>query len=128
MLDIDRFKNLNDTYGHQAGDSVLRALATQMRQEVRAVDYVARYGGEEFTIILPEMPASDAMTVAQRLRKNIAASAINMNEEQTANITVSIGVATFPEDATSREKLIAAADSALYAAKAAGRNKVLRAV
>jgi diguanylate cyclase (GGDEF)-like protein len=128
MLDIDRFKKLNDTYGHQAGDSVLRALATQMRQEVRAVDYVARYGGEEFTIILPEMTASDAVTVAQRLRKNIAASAITISEGQTANITVSIGVATFPEDATSREKLIAAADSALYAAKAAGRNKVLRAV
>ena len=128
MLDIDHFKNFNDKYGHQAGDDVLRALADQMRQEVRAVDYVARYGGEEFVIILPEMAASEALTVAERLRKSIAASTVIISEGQSVNVTVSIGVATFPEDADSKDKLIAVADKALYAAKAAGRNKVLRAI
>ncbi len=128
MIDIDRFKNFNDIYGHQVGDTVLQALGVKMRQEIRAVDYAARYGGEEFTIILPEMAAADAVAAAERLRKSIAADAIDIGAGQAANITVSIGVATFPEDAVSKDKLIGAADRALYAAKAAGRNKVLRAV
>jgi len=128
MIDIDHFKRFNDTYGHQAGDVVLRLLALQMRSGVRTVDSVARYGGEEFVIILPEMTASMALTVAERLRKNIAANAIAINKGHKVNVTVSIGVATFPEDADSKDELIAAADRALYAAKAAGRNKVIRAV
>lgn len=128
MLDIDHFKRFNDTYGHQAGDYILRSLSLQMREGVRAVDWVARYGGEEFVITLPEMTATKALIAAERLRKNIAARVVTVKEDQKVNITVSIGVATFPEDADSKDKLIAAADRALYAAKAAGRNKVLRAV
>lgn len=128
MIDIDHFKKFNDTYGHQSGDIVLRVLAEQMRQGVRTVDYSARYGGEEFAIILPEMPASSAIAVAERLRKSIASQSTALDRGQTVNITVSIGVATFPEDADSNDKLIAAADRALYAAKSAGRNRVLRVV
>lgn len=128
MIDIDHFKAFNDTYGHQSGDYVLRTIADQMRKEVRAVDYVARYGGEEFAIILPEMLASNALSVAERLRNSIATHRITINERQVGNITVSIGVAAFPEDACSGEELIAAADRALYAAKQAGRNRVCQSV
>ncbi len=128
MIDIDHFKNFNDAWGHQAGDRVLYALGTNMRREIRAVDYAARYGGEEFTIVLPEMAASAAIAAAERFRKSIAGNNITIGKGQTVNITVSIGVATFPEDAKTKDKLIAAADKALYAAKAAGRNKVLRTV
>lgn len=127
IVDIDHFKVVNDTYGHHTGDIVLRALAAQMRQLVRGIDYAARYGGEEFTIILPEMSATNALAAAERLRKSIANQSIVLDERQVVNVTVSIGVATFPEDADSKNKLIATADRALYAAKSAGRNRVLRA-
>lgn len=128
MLDIDHFKRVNDTYGHQSGDMVLRTLADQLRNGIRKVDYAARYGGEEFAIVLPEMIASDALLVAERLRQSIAAQPVTIEQGQIITITISIGVATFPDDADSKDKLIAAADKALYAAKAAGRNRVLRAV
>lgn len=128
MLDIDLFKRVNDSYGHQSGDIVLRTLADQMRNGIRKVDYAARYGGEEFVIILPEMTPSDALLVAERLRQSIAAQPITIEQGQVITITISIGVASFPDDADSKDKLIAAADKALYAAKAAGRNRVLRAV
>ncbi len=128
MSDIDHFKTFNDTYGHQSGDDVLRSLAEQMRQVVRAVDYVARYGGEEFTIIMPDISASAALTAAERLRSSVATNPINISEGRAVNITISIGVANFPEDADSKDKLIASADKGMYAAKAAGRNRVLRAV
>ena len=125
--DIDRFKKVNDTYGHQAGDTVLRAVADHMQESVRKVDFVARYGGEEFAIILPEMTAADAVVVAERIRKSIAATTITLQEAQTVTIAISIGVAAFPENANSENTLVAAADQALYAAKAAGRNRVSRA-
>lgn len=130
MLDIDHFKRVNDTYGHQSGDQVLHILADQLRNGIRKVDYAARYGGEEFIIVLPEMIAPDALLVAERLRQSIAAQPITIAQGQVIaiTITITIGVAAFPDDADSKDKLIAAADKALYAAKAAGRNRVLRAI
>jgi len=124
MIDVDHFKNINDRYGHQSGDNVLREIATLMQRGARSIDYVARYGGEEFTILLPDIPFSEAMNVAERLRNTIANHATTLKKGQTVNVTVSIGVASFPEDATSSEELVAAADRAMYAAKVAGRNKV----
>jgi diguanylate cyclase (GGDEF)-like protein len=133
MLDIDHFKSVNDTFGHLAGDEVLRALATRIRQEVRPADRIARYGGEELVIILPETRASGALTMAERLRDTIASHPISLGPGQTVTLTVSIGVAAYPEDADSAERLadlverlIGAADKALYAAKDAGRNRVCR--
>ncbi len=126
MLDIDHFKIVNDTCGHLAGDEALRNFAALIRREVRPVDQVSRYGGEEFTIILPETTGSGALAVAERMCDIIATHAITVTSGQTVNLTVSIGVSTYPEDAESEEKLIGAADRALYAAKEAGRNRVCR--
>lgn len=127
MMDIDYFKKLNDTHGHQAGDEALRVVASVLKNSVRPVDQVARYGGEEFGVILPETTQDDAMAAAERLRLAIANHAISIAADHTINVTVSIGVATFPENATSEEELISAADQALYNAKHSGRNRVVSA-
>lgn len=124
MLDIDHFKTVNDTHGHLAGDEALRAVADLIRGEVRPVDLVARYGGEEFALILPETPTAGALATAERIREIIAAHPIPLASGQTVSLTASIGVATYPRAAGSAEKLISAADQALYRAKASGRNQV----
>ena len=124
ILDIDGFKGVNDTYGHLAGDEALRGIAVLIRREVRPVDEVARYGGEEFAILLPETPAPGAFAMAERIRDIVATQPITIAPGRTVGLTVSIGVATYPHDADSEEKLIGAADQALYAAKNAGRNRV----
>jgi diguanylate cyclase (GGDEF)-like protein len=124
ILDIDDFKAVNDTYGHLAGDEVLRGFAALIRREVRPVDEVARYGGEEFAILLPETPAPGAFAMAERIRGIIAARPIAIAPERAVALTVSIGVATYPQDADTEEKLLGAADRALYAAKNGGRNRV----
>jgi diguanylate cyclase (GGDEF)-like protein len=119
MLDIDYFKRLNDTAGHQAGDDCLRAVATMLSESLqRAGDVVARYGGEEFAVLLPETDKADAQHLAERLRARVDAA---------GSITVSIGVATVvpPADASGCETLVRNADSALYEAKRAGRNRVV---
>jgi len=123
MLDLDHFKQVNDTHGHLAGDAVLKNAAAVLREGVRTVDMVARYGGEEFAVILIEIDRPFALEVAERLRQMVAASAVSFNGAQL-KITVSLGVACFPDDAEDKQKLIEAADSALYGAKAAGRNQV----
>jgi diguanylate cyclase (GGDEF)-like protein len=125
MLDLDHFKKVNDTHGHQAGDEVLRAVADRIRAEVRPADHVARYGGEEFAVILSETLGSGALAVAERICAAIAARPIAL-AEGAVPITVSIGVAAIPEDAESGEQIIAAADQSLYAAKNAGRNRAIR--
>jgi diguanylate cyclase (GGDEF)-like protein len=132
MVDIDHFKSVNDTYGHQVGDEVLRWVAYLMREMVRSVDKVARYGGEELAVILPEARAVDAYDVAERLRNAIASHpfAFTLDDEREETvlipITISAGVACLPDDADSEDTLIEAADQALYEAKAQGRNRTVR--
>jgi diguanylate cyclase (GGDEF)-like protein len=126
MLDIDHFKSVNDTHGHLVGDEALRAVATLIQTSVRPTDLVARYGGEEFVVVLPETTGVGAWALADRLRHCIADGALSVPTGHALPQTVSIGVAAFPEDADSVEKLLSAADRALYAAKAGGRNRAAR--
>jgi len=126
MLDVDHFKGINDAYGHLAGDEALRAIATLLQGEVRPTDLVARYGGEEFVMVLPETDGPAAVILADRLRSRVAGQAIPLATAQTISLTVSIGLAACPENADSLQKLIGAADQALYVAKANGRNRVWR--
>ncbi|MBV9925604.1 MAG: sensor domain-containing diguanylate cyclase [Acidobacteria bacterium] len=120
LLDIDHFKQVNDKHGHDAGDAALRILAGALREEVRGVDTAARYGGEEFAIILPQAGHEGARVVAERLRSRIERTEV----PGVGCITASLGVATFPHDASSRELLVTSADRALFLAKRTGRNKV----
>jgi diguanylate cyclase (GGDEF)-like protein len=120
LLDLDNFKRVNDTFGHEAGDVALRLLADGLRDELRSVDTAARYGGEEFAVILPQAGVDGAMIVAERLRRRIEL----MEVPGVGHVTASLGIATFPQHASSRDTLVLAADRALYNAKNAGRNCV----
>jgi diguanylate cyclase (GGDEF)-like protein len=120
MLDVDHFKRVNDTHGHDAGDVALRMIAEGVREELRGVDTAARYGGEEFAIILPQAGVDGALVVADRLRARIE----NTEIPGVGHITASFGVATFPLHASSRDGLVTTADRALYEAKNTGRNRV----
>ena len=122
MADVDRFKEYNDTFGHPAGDEVLKKVATILRDSTRSMDCVARYGGEEFAIVMPETPIAGAIQVAERIRARIAAE-----EFPGRRITLSIGVAEFPRDADLPQGTIAVADGALYQAKREGRDRVVQA-
>ncbi|MHB2155807.1 GGDEF domain-containing response regulator [Calditrichota bacterium GD2] len=125
ILDVDNFKNYNDTLGHPAGDEVLKKFAVILRQSARENDIVARYGGEEFAIILPGTSKKGATVVAERIRETIENTYFEHEEIQPmGKVTVSIGVATIPEDANSAEELTKKADAALYYAKRHGRNQV----
>jgi diguanylate cyclase (GGDEF)-like protein len=124
MLDIDHFKEVNDTYGHQSGDRVLQALARLLVAQVRNVDLVARYGGEEFCIILLEIDRPKVLEVANRLRAAIEDMRVTGIEGQELKITASFGLACFPDDATDRAMLIQLADEALYRSKNGGRNRI----
>jgi two-component system cell cycle response regulator len=124
MIDLDHFKGVNDTYGHPAGDQVLRDVAQLLQHEVRSVDIVARYGGEEFIIVLPETASEGAVAFAERIRERIEGRMFESTGHSLL-LTASIGVATFPSArVSSMEDLIARADEALYRAKAEGRNRV----
>src|SRR5947209_3200390 len=120
FLDIDYFKRVNDTHGHDAGDAALRILANALREEVRGVDTATRYGGEEFAIILPQAGPDGALVVAERLRSRIERTEV----PGVGCITASLGVATYPLHASSRDLLVTTADRALYHAKNTGRNRV----
>jgi diguanylate cyclase (GGDEF)-like protein len=120
MLDFDYFKYVNDRAGHEAGDVVLRGLAEILRVGLRVVDTAARFGGDEFVVILPQANTEGALLVAERLRKRIG----EMNVPGFGKVTCSFGIATFPDHASSKDTLIAAADRALYLSKNAGRNRV----
>jgi diguanylate cyclase (GGDEF)-like protein len=123
LLDIDHFKKVNDTYGHPAGDAVLRGIADLAQKQARETDIVARYGGEEIALILPETEPSGAQAIAERIRKT-AAAATHPTEQGAVQVTVSIGLATWPGQGESAEAILEAADRALYRAKQGGRNRV----
>jgi diguanylate cyclase (GGDEF)-like protein len=120
MLDLDRFKQLNDSAGHDTGDAALRQLANCFREELRGIDSAARFGGDEFALILPSAYSEGAMIVAERVRARIE----QIEVPGFGRLTASIGIATFPAHAYSRAELVTAADAALYSAKRAGRNCV----
>lgn len=124
MLDIDHFKDVNDTYGHDVGDDVLRSLAETAVMALRGADILGRLGGEEFGVLLPETDESSAMEVAERLRRSIENTSIS-TREHTLKITVSIGVSTLKKDTSSVQDLLKHADVALYDAKQSGRNRVI---
>ncbi len=123
MIDIDYFKNYNDHHGHPAGDAVLKTIASLLKNNIRTLDIAARYGGEEFALILIETNKPAAGIVANKIKDLIEAHKFEFEETQpNGKITVSMGVATFPEDGNSFDKLVAMADKRLYQAKARGRN------
>lgn len=122
MFDIDHFKKVNDTYGHQAGDEVIRTVASIVRQTARETDICGRYGGEEFTILLVDTDASAAIHFAERLRKKIAATTVEADDHKI-EFTISSGVAESSNNFTKHTEWIEAADKALYHAKENGRNK-----
>lgn len=132
LMDLDHFKEFNDTYGHVAGDALLAQLAVVIRNSLRSHDKPARYGGEEFAVICPETGKEEARLVAERIRKNIGDTEFAIvtgdnagpNNPAKAKISVSIGFATFPQDAHNAKELTQNADDALYSAKRAGRNIV----
>ena len=125
MIDLDHFKQVNDTYGHLVGDEVLREAASLLQHAVRTVDIVARYGGEEFVVILPETGAEGAIAFAERTREKVAFHMFGGAHREGLRLTASIGVATFPSTLVeSAEDLFARADEALYRAKSSGRNRV----
>jgi diguanylate cyclase (GGDEF)-like protein len=122
MADLDRFKNINDTYGHDAGDRALKAIGKFMQQNIRDVDVVARYGGEEFVIMIPEAANDAALILAERLRTQMS----ELKIKDLPPITISLGIATFPNDGSDIDDLVKKADAAMYAAKRAGRNRVMK--
>jgi diguanylate cyclase (GGDEF)-like protein len=126
VLDIDHFKHYNDTAGHPMGNVVLKQVAATMREVLRREDFVARYGGEEFVVLLPETDGANARQAAERLRQAVEQSDFpGMQSQPLGRVTVSVGGAVFPRDATVASQLVERADKALYAAKAAGRNRVV---
>lgn len=126
LLDVDFFKKVNDTYGHQVGDVVLQRLAALLQEQARASDVTARYGGEEFLMLLPETDATGAFSFAERLRKRVEELVINA-DQQTIQVTISCGVATYrPEFQASVKAFVNEADQGLYLAKNEGRNQVRR--
>ena len=128
MLDIDHFKQVNDTHGHPAGDVVLKTLANILRKQLRDVDLAARYGGEEFVVVFPEISGEAAKKVAERARRAIAATPFRLPDGREIGVMVSIGVSSYPKDADTPQGVVERADRALYAAKEAGRNRVVMSV
>ena len=123
MMDIDHFKSVNDTYGHPAGDLVLREAAAIVKRSVRDVDVCGRYGGEEFVVLLPQTPLDGAKLVAERIREAVASRGFELRGEKR-KVTVSLGVATAPDHGSEARALIGAADEALYQSKQGGRDRV----
>ncbi len=123
MMDIDNFKHFNDTYGHQLGDEVLKKVAAKLKKNIRATDIAARYGGEEFVAVLPETAIDQALVVAEKIRSIVENLALAHNGK-TLRVTISLGVAVFPDEAANKDELIRLADNALYSAKRAGKNCV----
>ena len=131
FLDVDKFKRVNDTFGHRAGDEVLKRVSALIKSQLRACDVPARYGGEEFVVLLPKTAIRNACEIAERIRSAIAAQPFQVLPDERVTITISIGVAALSGSVADKEagalaeKLVAAADGALYRAKETGRNRVV---
>ena len=123
MVDIDHFKDYNDQYGHLVGDAILREISKTIKETIRQIDFMGRYGGEELSIILAETDKEQARFAAERIRQAIESKHITVYDEDL-KVTVSIGVSTFPADASDTKTLIDRADEALYIAKQTGRNRI----
>jgi diguanylate cyclase (GGDEF)-like protein len=124
MLDIDKFKNINDTYGHGVGDEVIRTVAARLRTAVRESDLLGRYGGEEFALVLIETGQREALLAAERIRQLVEAHQFRF-DDKVFNLAISLGVAECPLDGTATPReLMRRADEKLYEAKRAGRNRV----
>lgn len=124
ILDVDNFKRVNDEYGHDAGDRVLQSVGGLLANQVRVSDFVFRYGGEEFLLVLPELDANQAQSVAEKIRRRIEATEILLSDARTLEVTVSIGIAQY-DGHPDYQRLVDRADKALYEAKHAGRNRVV---
>jgi two-component system cell cycle response regulator len=126
VLDIDYFKAINDTYGHDCGDDVLREFAIRVRKSIRGIDLACRIGGEEFVVVMPETDMAVAATVAERLRRKIAAEPFPIEQgRRTIDVTISIGIAALESPNDTAAQLMKRADQALYRAKRNGRNRVV---
>jgi len=124
LVDIDHFKKVNDSYGHPIGDKVLKVMSRLLKENVRTIDLAARYGGEEFVLVLANTRLEGAKKLADRIRKQ--ASKLKFDADgKTFKVTISMGVATFPDDARNKQALIEHSDQALYHAKENGRNRVV---
>ena len=126
LLDLDHFKRVNDTYGHAAGDTVLRSVGGLLLAHTRGEDIACRYGGEEFTLILPDSSLEDTWKRAEQLRKAVKQLCVRYGDQSLDAVTISVGVASFPEHGATPEAVLRAADIALYQAKADGRDRVVR--
>jgi diguanylate cyclase (GGDEF)-like protein len=124
MLDIDHFKRFNDTYGHDAGDTLLRVAGDFLQQHTRGDDIACRYGGEEFTLVLPGASLADTQQRAEELRAGIQSLNVAHQGQPLDKVTASLGIAIFPAHGSTAEVLVSAADQALYQAKRNGRNRV----
>ena len=125
ILDIDHFKAVNDTHGHDIGDAVLKEFAARLRRNIRGVDLACRFGGEEFVVLMPDTDYGQAQLVAERVRQSIAERPFDVNAGRPLSVTVSAGVTLNESDADTPETLIKRADVALYRAKREGRNRVV---
>jgi two-component system cell cycle response regulator len=126
VLDIDYFKSINDTYGHDCGDDVLREFAIRVRKSIRGIDLACRIGGEEFVVVMPETDMAVAATVAERLRRKIAAEPFPIEQgRRNIDVTISIGIASLESSHDTAAQLLKRADQALYRAKRDGRNRVV---
>jgi diguanylate cyclase (GGDEF)-like protein len=124
MIDLDHFKSFNDTYGHDAGDAVLRETGQFLAKGIRAEDFVCRFGGEEFVVLLPTADMDASRARAERLRSKMREQNVMYQGKSLGMITISVGVASFPQHGMSPKELMAAADAALYEAKRGGRDQV----
>jgi diguanylate cyclase (GGDEF)-like protein len=127
MVDIDQFKGFNDTFGHQAGDALLRALGILLSESTRGQDVVCRYGGEEFAFVLAGASLDAARKRAELLREEMKQLNVRHGGQLLGAVTLSIGIAVFPDNADTTEHLLKAADDALYRAKEQGRDKIISA-
>lgn len=127
MMDIDHFKSFNDTYGHEAGDFVLKNVGELLMAKTRKEDIVCRYGGEEFSVIMPEADLQIACERAEKIRTAISDLDLSYGQTRLGKVTISIGVANFPEHGETGSEVIQSADRAMYKAKEQGRNRVIQA-